>query len=123
MRREREFLKRDLRSDLEGSLDERVARFLEVRHQGIVPNHHFANASSECVNLYRDGYFLSAVMVSQAVNEGIWKFVLERNQIPRSGDMPTVARELASRGIVSQTCADAFIGIWNSFRNDVHHMN
>src|SRR5437016_2483704 len=26
------------------------------RHQGIVPNHHFAAASSECVNLFRDRY-------------------------------------------------------------------
>jgi hypothetical protein len=42
-----------------------------VAHQGIVPNHHFAAASSECIDLYRDGYALSAVMVSQAVAEGI----------------------------------------------------
>ena len=53
----------------------------EVPHQGIIANHHFAKASSECIGLYRDGHLLSAVMVSQAVAEGIWRFVLERNQI------------------------------------------
>ena len=53
----------------------------EVAHQGVIPNHHFAVASSECIKLYRDGYLLSAVMVSQSVTEGIWRFVLERNQI------------------------------------------
>ena len=36
----------------------------EVPHQGIIANHHFAKASSECIGLYRDGYLLSAVMVS-----------------------------------------------------------
>ena len=49
--------------------------------QGIIGDHHFAKASSECIGLYRDGYLFSAVMVSQAVAEGIWRFVLERNQI------------------------------------------
>ncbi len=53
----------------------------EVAHQGVIPNHHFAVASSECIKLYRDGCLLSAVMVSQSVTEGIWRFVLERNQI------------------------------------------
>jgi hypothetical protein len=24
---------------------------------------------------------------------------------------------------VAPVCGDAFVGIWNSFRNDVHHMN
>ena len=38
-------------------------------HHGIIPDHHFAKASTECIGLYRDGYLLSAVMVSQAVAE------------------------------------------------------
>jgi hypothetical protein len=75
------------------------------------------------VNLYRDGYFLSAVMVSQAVNEGIWKFVLERNGIPRDGSLGEIVPTLVSRRIASQECIDAFSRIWGSFRNDVHHMN
>jgi hypothetical protein len=36
-----------------------------VAYPGIIPNHHFA-AASECIDLYRDGYSLSAVMAWRA---------------------------------------------------------
>ena len=94
--------------------------------------HHFAKASSECNDLYRDGYLIGAVMVSQAVAEGIWHFVLERNQIQpkklkvgggKKKNRPTIAAVLVGRKIISTECADAFVRIWRSFRNDVHHMN
>ncbi len=82
----REDLKKGMRQVLEQTIEERVERYLEVAHQGIIPNHHFAAASSECIDLYRDGYSLSAVMVSQAVTEGIWRLVLERNQVQADRD-------------------------------------
>ena len=103
-----------------------------VPHHGIIPDHHFAKASSECIGLYRDGYLLSAVMVSQAVTEGIWRFVLERNQIQpkklkvgggKKESRPAIAAVLVERKIISTECAEAFKRIWGSFRNDVHHMN
>lgn len=119
----REDLKKGMRTVLEQTLEERVERYLEVAHQGIIPNHHFAAASSECIDLYRDGYLLSAVMVSQAVAEGIWRFVLERNQVQADRDRSAVAATLVERGILSAKCAEAFGRIWRSFRNDVHHMN
>jgi hypothetical protein len=119
----REDLKKGMRQVLEQTLDERVERYLGVAHQGIVPNHHFAAASSECIDLYRDGYELSAVMVSQAVAEGVWRFVLERNQVRADHDRPGLAATLVERGILSTECAEAFGRIWRSFRNDVHHMN
>lgn len=108
---------------LEQTLDQRVERYLEVVHQGIIPNHHVAAASSECIDLYRDGYLLSAVMVSQAVTEGIWRFVLERNEVQADRDRPALAATLVERGILSGDCAEAFGRICRSFRNDVHHMN
>jgi hypothetical protein len=116
-------LKREMRQRLEGTLDARVERYLEVAHQGIVPNHHFASASSECIDVYRDGYSLSAIMVSQAVTEGIWRFVVEQNDVQSERDRPALAATLVERKILSQDCADAFGRIWRSFRNDVHHMN
>lgn len=119
----RDDLKRGMRQVFDQTLDERVERYLEVAHQGIVPNHHFAGASSECIDLYRDGYALSAVMVSQAVAEGIWRFVLERNQVQADRDRPALATTLVERRVLSAECADAFSRIWRSFRNDVHHMN
>jgi hypothetical protein len=116
-------LKRGLREDLERSIEGRVERYLEVVHQGIIPNHHFAAASSECIDLYRDGYFLSAVMVSQAVTEGIWRFVLERKKTPADIDRPALAALLVERKDLTADCALAFGRIWRSFRNDVHQMN
>lgn len=74
-------------------------------------------------DLYRDGYLLSAVMVSQAVTEGIWRFVLERNQMQPNRDRLAIAAMLVERKIISADCAEAFGRIWRSFRNDVHHMN
>ena len=125
-------LKSEMRAALEQTIEIRVERYLEVEHQGVIPNHHFAAASSECINLYRDGYLLSAVMVSQSVTEGIWKFVLERNQIQpkkltagvgKKMKRPAVAAVLVKQKIISTECAEAFVRIWLSFRNDVHHMN
>ena len=122
-----EDLKRRMRAALEQTIEIRVERYLEVAHQGFIPDHHFAAASSECIDVYRDGHLISAVMVSQAVNEGIWRFVLERNQIQvgdgKKIDWPAIAEELVERKIISTECADAFGRIWRSFRNDVHHMN
>ena len=119
----REDLKRGMRDILEQTIDARVERYLEVAHQGIIPNHHFAEASSECIDLYRDGYSLSAVMVSQSVAEGIWRFVLERNGTESDRDRQAIAAALVEGKIISTECAEAFGRIWRSFRNDVHHMN
>jgi hypothetical protein len=119
----RQETRRGLVAEFEQTLDNRVNRYLEVQHAGIVANHHFAAASSECIDLYRDGHFLSAVMVSQAVTEGIWRFVLERNNEPTNGrQLNVLIALLVERKTLTQDCADALARIWDSFRNDVHHM-
>ena len=121
-----------LRESLEATIEQRVERYIEVSHQNVIPAHHFAAASTQCIELYRDGYFLSAVMVTQAVAEGIRKFVVERNGIEQPAaakdeaqekDAPKTVALLFDKRIISQKCADAFNRIWRSFRNDVHHMN
>ena len=123
-RSRRVHVKEALRATLEATLDERVARYFAVDHQNIIAGHHFAAASAECLDLYRDGYFLSTVMVSQTVAEGVFRFVVERNGFSgETGDRPAVAERLVERNIVSRACADAFVRIWRSFRNDVHHMH
>jgi hypothetical protein len=82
----REELKRDMRAILEQTLDERVTRYLEVAHQGIIPNHHFAAASSECIDLSLGRILAQRSDGFQAVTEGIWRFVLERNQVQADCD-------------------------------------
>ena len=119
----RQQIKETLCQTHEQTIDERVNRYLEVSHQGIIPNHHFAAASTECLYLYRDGYFLSTVMVTQSVAEGVFRFVVERNRLTQDCQQPDMAKRLVAKGIITQGCAEAFTRIWSSFRNDVHHMN
>ena len=90
-------IKEDLQSSLDQTLDQRIDRYLEVDHQGIIGNHHFAAASSECINLYRDGYYISAVMASQAVNEGIVKLVAELNGIKEKDEHSELMNEFVQK--------------------------
>ena len=106
----------------EQTREDRVDRYLEIDRQRIIGDHYFARASTECIHLYRDGHFIATVMTTQAVNEGILKFVAERNNISYK-DYCDLLTTLVSQGIFSQDCFDASKQIYGSFRNDVHHMN
>jgi len=113
-----------LKSRFENTFEDRVRRSLEIRSQAIIPHHHFTQASTECVYLYRDGYFLATAMATQALNEAIIRFVAERNGIPPNQEPPPELVALfATQGIVSNGCVDAMHRILRSFRNDFHHLN
>ena len=128
-RRRRIQLKENIESQCKGSIEEKITRYLEIEHQGIIGGHYFAKVSAECIYLYRDGYFIGAVMMSHAINEGIIKFIAERNNIERhkeDGTTKTIKElidEFKTKNIISQNCADASIKIWESFRADIQHMN
>jgi hypothetical protein len=68
-------------------------------------------------------------MMSHAINEGIIKFVTERNGIERNksdGTTKTIEElieEFKERNILSSSSAEASLSIWKSFRADIHHMN
>lgn len=115
----------ELRQSDEQTRKDRADRYLEINQQGYIGNHHFASASAECLYLYRDGHFIATVMTTQAVNEGILKFVAERNNIQNKDycDLSALLKLLVSRYIFSPDCFDASKQIYGSFRNDVHHMN
>ena len=122
-------LKENIESQCKGSIEEKITRYLEIEHQGIIGGHYFAKVSSECIYLYRNGYFIGAVMMSHAINEGIIKFIAERNNTERpneNGNTKTIKElidEFKAKNIISQNCADASTKIWKSFRADIHHMN
>jgi hypothetical protein len=127
---QRLWVEQGLKDELKSTMEERIARLTEIAPEGLVAGHHFSAASAECIKLYRDGYFISAVMVSQAVNEGMIRFVAERNNISpqekgtnRTKGIPDLIDELEKADIVSGKCAEASRAICRSFRNDVHHMN
>lgn len=116
-------------SDFNTSVDQRVDRYLEIGHQWIIGNHHFAEASSECINVYRDGHFIAAVMMSHSINDGIIVFVADRVKILRhkcdgsTKSIEELISELEQQKTITKTCADASRGIYGSYRNDIHHMN
>jgi len=116
-------------SDFNSSVDQRVGRYMEIGHQWIIGNHHFAVASAECINLYRDGHFIAAVMMSHSINEGIIVFVADRVKLLRDKDgggtksIEDLIAELEQNRTISKTCVDAARGIYESYRNDVHHMS
>ena len=122
-------VRESIESHYQSLIDEKIDRYLEIEHQGIIGGHYFAPASSECIYLYRDGFFIGTVMMSHAINEGIIKLVAERNGIHRNktdGKTKTLEdfiNELREKKIISADCADASMKIWKSYRNDIHHMN
>ena len=112
-----------LKSRFESTFEERVQRALEVRPQVIIPHHHFTLASTECVYLYRDGYFMATAMATQALNEGLIRFIADRNAIPSNQDLYLLTDAFVAQSIVSPACADAMRRVLKSFRNDFHHLN
>jgi hypothetical protein len=122
-------VKESIEAHYQSFIDEKIDRYLEIERQGIIGGHYFASASSECIYLYRDGYFIGAVMMSHAINEGIIKFVAERNDIQKSrtdGTTKTIEdliNDLRGKEIISTDCGNTSIKIWRSYRNDIHHMN
>ena len=103
---------------------ERVERNLEVDRQRIIRSDYFAQASTECIYLYTDGYFIATVMTTQAVNEGIIKFVAERNNIKHENmNHSERLKILKDKSIISQDCLEASEQIRGSYRNEIHHMD
>jgi hypothetical protein len=125
----RHHVRNSIESQFHSSIEKRIDRYLEIEHQGIIGGYYFAAASSECIYLYRDGYFIAAVMMSHAINEGIMKFVFDRNNLNKKKsktETKTIAErinELKEKNLISTECAEASYRIWKSYRADIHHMN
>ena len=70
-----------LRRKFEAELQARVQRTQELKYTRVIGGHYFAAASSQCLELYRDGYMLGCIMCSQALLETVLKFVAQRNEM------------------------------------------
>lgn len=116
-------VRRDLTSLFESKLDGMVARTLALNHQRIVPLHHFAAASSECIDCYRAGHFIACITLVQAVAEGIAKFVCGTVPLKAGKDQDQRVERLRTAHTITDACADAFLRISAAHRNDFHHMN
>ena len=104
------------------TLNERISRYQELDFIRLTPNTHFAFVSVECINLYRDGYFLACIALCQAVAEAIVRLMCERSKCNSvSQDYEVNIQNLHKRKI-QPDCNELFKEIWKD-RNDYHHLN
>ena len=108
---------------------DRVGRYLEVGKRGVIPGGPFSGASSECIELYRDGHFIATVMQTQAVSEGILKRVadvVEPGKDHKKADNLLKEEIRGKRSpifkVLSPECIEAARAIRKN-RHAVHYMN
>ena len=119
---QRKELEDSLRQEFEGTLPDRVARYLEVKPHEIVPDRHFAPVSTECALLFRDGHFYGCIAMTQAVTEALVRFLCERNSWSPKDDFLTNVRKLREREKISDEVGKALRKIWRR-RNSYHHLD
>ena len=114
-----------IRAEFEATVHQRVRRYLEINHHNIVANPKdtkFASVSTECIDLFRDGYFYGCISLSQTVTEALSKFLCERNGFRPKKDFETNISKLRKKGFIDETTEENFKEIWKE-RNDYHHLN
>jgi len=111
-----------LRRKFESDLKERVRRTLELNYQKVIGGHYFSAASSQCLELYRDGYMLGCIMCSQALLEAVLKFVAQRNRMEYKKEVEVLITDLESKKVLNEKALSAAKLAWRH-RNDFHHLN
>ena len=104
------------------TLNERISRYQELDFIKLTPNTHFAFVSVECINLYRDGYFLACIALCQAVAEAIVRLMCERSKFNSISQDYEVNIENLHKRKIPPDCDDLFKEIWKD-RNNYHHLN
>ena len=119
---ERRQIEDSMRQEFEGTLSERVTRYLQVKPHPIIPNAPFATASAECSLLFRDGHFYACIALTQAVVEAIVRYLCERNHWRPDKDLEQNVGKLRKRKFISNELKESFLTIWGN-RDDYHHLN
>lgn len=116
-------LQDNLEQDFLASINGRISRYLELDFIKITPNTHFASIASECILLYRDGYFFACIALCQAVAEALVRLMCQRSRFGSSisKDYESNVDNLQKRRI-EPDCSELFKEIWKG-RPDYHHLN
>lgn len=117
-------IEKTLRRKFEAELEARIRRTKEIGRQcqRFIGAHYFAEASYQCLELYRDGYMLGCIMCSQALLQAVLKFVLQRNRINNKRKVEDLIKLLKDKSILNGKALDAATLAWQH-RNDFHHLN
>lgn len=115
-------LEENLQGDFLATLNERISRYQELDFIKLTPNTHFAFVSVECINLYRDGYFLACIALCQAVAEAIVRLMCERSNFTSISQDYEVNIESLHKRKIKPDCNELFREIWKD-RHNYHHLN
>ncbi len=85
-------------------------------------NHHFASASAECRELFRDRHFYGCIALTQAVAEALVKFLCKRNGWRSNKVYEKNLDKLFTRKFISEQAKNGLQKIWEK-RDDYHHLN
>ena len=122
---EHERLKKSIKDEVLGNLDERARRLEQVGALRIVPDGVFAAPSTECGRLFRDGYYYGCISLIQAVIEAIvrrvWQVKFCKKKL-KAGKFKSNLKSLRSKGFVSDDVKEKIERIWQD-RDSFHHLD
>ncbi len=104
-------------------LADRQNRAARTSVHGMIPNEFFTAASSECRDVFIDGHYYACISLSQAVAEGLSKFLGTFHQVGAKKNPTERVQRLHSKGVVTERTLKAFECIWGTDRNTFHHLN
>jgi hypothetical protein len=107
----------------EARLAGRAERAARTNVHGIIPNHFFAAASSECRDVFIDGHYYACISLAQAVAEGLASFLGDFHHVGAKKDPVQRVRRLCAKGAITKGALDTFLRIWGNDRNTFHHVN
>jgi hypothetical protein len=107
----------------EARLPGRAERAARTKVHGVIPNHFYSAASSECRETFIDGHFYACISLAQAVAEGLTRFVSGFHPVGAKNDPKQQVHRLNRDGVISNAARDAFLRIWGNDRNTFHHVN
>ena len=106
----------------EAKLHYSVERAKNTKVVPIIPNHYFATSSSEIRDMYIDGFYIGTISLSQAVAEGLSRFLCKRKHIRCPKNHLTRVNNLRKEKIITEKIKKSFESIEYG-RDDFHHMD
>lgn len=113
----------ELRRHDEATRPGRASRAARTEVHGVIPNHFFAAASSECRDVFIDGHFYGCISLAQAVAEGLSQYLGRLHQAGAKKDPQQRVERLHEKGMIGVEARNAFLRVWGNDRNAFHHLN
>jgi len=101
----------------------RAERATRTSVHGVIPNHFFSAASSECRDVFIDGHYYGCISLAQAVAEGLSNYLGRLHQVGAKNDPRQRVQRLCTKGAISEEALRAFLRVWGNDRNTFHHLN